>query len=116
MSIDTTFKPLNPSIGVSTLAVQVTPTAGNGMTTVRVLNSIATVQAFCWAPTAAQALALAASLGAGGSTPGSGVGIPDSIYMAPSSVGYFEIPPNYFFCGNSGSGFVFTPGTGGVGG
>jgi hypothetical protein len=112
MSIDTTFKPLGPSIGVTTTPVQVSTTDGCGKTAVRVINTFTALQAFCWAPTAAQAAALAATLPATGVGLAAGVTSPNTVFMLPGSVEVFEIASNMFFCGNGSAAFMFLPGIG----
>jgi hypothetical protein len=103
LSIDTTFKPSAPAVLVGVTAVQVCPNGGQGVYTFRVVNSVATIQAFTWGKLA--------TVTANG-PPAAGLYSANTIVMLPSSVETFEIPADSFFIGNTGSAFYFHPGSG----
>lgn len=104
MSIDTTFKPMGPTVAVGTSAVQVVNVAGNvasGITSFRIVNITATAASIGYGTSATNALS---------TIPGFAVTVP------PNGVCYLEVPYNTWFIASAATTFQVTPGMGGVGG
>ena len=106
MSIDTTFKPLQPTVAVTTVAVQAVPAgaSSDGVTSFRVHNNAGTKQIFGWG---ISAIAATAAI----------TGLPGTMFTFEiGEVVYLELPYNVWMIGNAASAFEVTPGMGGVGG
>jgi hypothetical protein len=103
MSLETTFKPMQPTVAVTTVAVQaVAPSVGNaGVASFRTYNAAATAQIIGYGTSAANAIA---------AIPG------NAVTVGPGLSIYLDLPAATWFIGNTGSTFQVTPGQGGVGG
>jgi hypothetical protein len=103
VSLETTFKPMQPTVIVTTATVQaVAPSVGNaGVASFRVYNAAAAAQIIGYGTSATNAAAV---------IPGNAVTVP------PGASCYMDLPAATWFIGNTGSTFQVTPGQGGVGG
>jgi hypothetical protein len=110
MSIDTTFKPLGPTVPINGTPAQAVPAPSGfsaGITTFRIFNQNGMSTTFGWGLTAAAA---AYAAGNANSIPGSW------LWVNGETAIYLELPYNTWFCVGTGETFSFTPGQGGVGG
>lgn len=103
MSVDTTFKPITPSVSFTTSAVQVVTDKANpgGITTFRVTNTGSGGIRFSWG-----GASVASPTGAG----------PNTMYVGAGLSVYIEVPVNSYFIGASGATFDVIGGIGGTGG
>jgi hypothetical protein len=109
MSIDTTFKPIGPTVSIGQTPSQAVPTPSNfsaGITTFRIFNTSTTFyQYLAFGNTSALAAAAFTT------APNGYV-----ITIPLNTVCYLELPYNTWFVTGSGSVLIITPGQGGVGG
>lgn len=109
MSVDTTFKPISPTVPFGTTGgavALVDKGAYLGVTTFRI--RCVTAGYIAWGSTA--------SLAAPSATPAVGVQLVNTLGFATGQTGYFEIPAASFFRGDGTGVFEVTPGSGGTGG